>query len=236
MAEKKYRVVLAGQLAESADSNQVTALLSELLHVPPERVPRLLTGRRVPLHQELAQSDAEALCARLEAAGVPASTERLAELQLEAAPEVEAPAAPSAPPEEPTPDARAGGVEIIEIEATEVGGLAQSTSRRPRPAAAPSSAPKPSPAPAPQQPAAQAEHPAAPDEDVGHEQFFDTRARPDWAGSARTAAPAAPHRGPSPVALAGAGVLALALLGGGAYLWLGGSKAPAGSLGHSHAL
>jgi len=229
MAEKKYRVVLAGRFTESADAEQANALLSDLLRVPPARVARFVSGRRIPIHRELGQSEAEALRARLEAAGVPASVEPLAELELETAPE------PDPAPKPESPPAARGGVEIIEIEATGVEGLAQSgLPRRPRRASAVTTAPalEPSPPSEPPDHAQEAAPPKAETEaeaeaeteaetDAGHEQFFDTRVHPNREGVAPSSQ-SAPKRSPNPLVLGAGAVLVLALLGGGAYLWFRG--------------
>ncbi len=216
MAEQKFRVVLAGLIEESADSAAAAALLSEVLRLPTERVARLMTGKRIPLSHELAQSDAEALRDRLEVAGVPASVEPLAELQLEAGLEPQPEAAP-------TPGSAAGGIEIIEIEAKPAGGGTRSdvsgAGEHPpdaRSASGPAAAPG----------AEQSQADESPSEaDLGHEQFFDTRARPAWADLAPAGEPVR-RKGPGPVSLGLIGILVLAVLGAGLYLWLGGEKRP----------
>ncbi len=230
MTEQKYRVVLEGRLSESADSNQASALLTELLHVSPERAARLLSGRRIPLQQELGKGEAEALCSRLEAAGVPASVEALAELQLEAVLEPAPVPGPAAAPDTKPPAASGGGVEIIEIEATAFGGLAQ-THADGRPSSAPAARrapPEVEPAPA-SKPPEHTDQASPPEADAGHEQFFDTRAHADWASVAGSAE-AAPKRGPSALVLGAGAALVLALLTVGAYLWLGGGNGEAPSV------
>jgi len=230
MTEQKYRVVLEGRLSESADANQASALLAELLHVPPERAARLLSGRRIPLQQELGKGEAEALCSRVEAAGVPASVEALAELQLEVAPEPAPVPGPEAAPDTKPPAGSGGGVEITEIEATAVGGLAQ-THADGRPSSAPAARrapPKVEPVP-PSKPPEHSDQASPPEADAGHEQFFDTRARADWASVAGPAE-GAPKRGFSPLVLGAGAALVLALLSGGAYLWLGGGSGEAPSV------
>ena len=215
MAEhKKYRVVILGRLAEGADADKAGQSLARLFDVSPQRVARLLEGKRVPVRKELAHEDAQKLRERLAAVGVPSEVEPVEELSLD----LEAASQGASQTTEEGED-----MAVTEIEATAVGGFSGGLERRTEQARAAELDLEGSPAAAPE-PSRREE---AGESDGGHEVFVDARMASGWPGAQSAASASAEKRVGRPLVLVFLAVLALALAGGGVYLWLdGGEQVP----------
>jgi hypothetical protein len=245
MADQKHRVVLSGKLKEGADPKLAAALISSLLGVAMERVPRLLVGKRIAVRREMSLGQAEALKDRLARVGVLATVEPVTDLGLElASSQASASEEPSSAPDaatepetggleleppstEPGPESAEAESEITEIEALPVGGLTNPDGKV--------RVVKPTPITSKTLQDDRDSEPEDGDNDPGHEQFFDPRMTSHWQDMRQDVEDAsAPRRGkspsrsksklPSPLLLGLSGIAVAALLGLGAFLLLGGEE------------
>jgi len=69
MAKGSYQVIFSGKIIEHADLDMVKANVARVFSMPPDRIEKLFSGRRLVLKKELDQATAERYRATLQRAG-----------------------------------------------------------------------------------------------------------------------------------------------------------------------
>jgi len=78
MAKGSYQVIFSGKIIEHADLDMVKANVARVFSMPPDRIEKLFSGRRLVLKKELDQATAERYRATLQRAGALCEIEDIA--------------------------------------------------------------------------------------------------------------------------------------------------------------